>query len=120
MKVKVKLQFNTCGWLGSVLTFDTKPRQSQSENLLMLFLGSQSHLKYQLMHLSFLIYIVSSNPLTSIMLKGANQNLGMIPLLQVWPKELFKFNVRLLSEWKRLSSTVIELYQEVHCFFLKI
>lgn len=39
MKVKVKLEFSTCGWLGSVFAFDTKPRQSQSENLLMLFLG---------------------------------------------------------------------------------
>lgn len=100
MKVKVKLQFSTCGWLGSVFTFDTKPRQSQNENLLMLFLGSQSHLKYQLIHLSFLIYIASSSALTSILLKGTNYDLGMIPLLQVWLKELFKCKINLLSEWK--------------------
>lgn len=83
MKVKVKLEFSTCGWLGSVFTFDTKPRQSQSENLLMLFLGSQSHLKCQLIHLSILIYIVSSNALTSMLLKGTNKDLGMFLFAQV-------------------------------------
>jgi len=38
----------------------------------MLFPGSQSHLKYWLIHLPFLIYIGSSNALTSILLKVAN------------------------------------------------
>lgn len=39
MKVKVKLEFSTYGWLGYVFTFDTKSRQSRTENLIMLFFG---------------------------------------------------------------------------------